>query len=264
MLVRKVLVRGVFLGLVVLAALAKAQTLAAPMAGPSYDAVSVKLNKTGSGSVHVSSATGYYNATNVSMKTLLESAYDIRETLISGVPAAIESQRFDIAAKVVEPDMESLKKLSRKERREMLLPTLVERFHLQAHTETKILPVFELVLAANGPKFQQTADAPGRNSGTSVNSRGHGTELAMHGVSMKSFEETLSYQVHRTVIDKTGLAEKYDLVLKWTPEDSPDASPDAAPGIFTALQEQLGLKLVPAKGPVEMLVVDHVEMPTEN
>jgi uncharacterized protein (TIGR03435 family) len=263
MLVSKVFC-GVFLSFMVLTSCAHAQSAAAPVAVASYDAVSIKLNKSGSGSVHVSSDAAYYNATNVSVKMLLQSVYDIRETLISGIPAPIESQRFDVAAKIVEPDMESLKQLTQKERREMLLPALVERFHLQAHTEIKILPVFELVVVANGPKFQQTVDAAGKNSGTSVNNHGHGAELTMHGVSMKSFEETLSYQVHRTVIDKTGLAEKYDLALKWTPEDSPDTSADALPGIFTALQEQLGLKLVPAKGPVETLVVDHVEIPTEN
>ena len=260
MFVSKPVLWRVVLVFVYVSSVAQAQVAA----GPTYDAVSIKPNKTGSGSVHISSDTAYYNATNVSVKMLLQSVYDVRETLISGIPGDIDSQRFDIAAKVVEPDMDALRKLAPKERREMLLPALLERFHLQAHTETKTLPVFELVVVGNGPKFQRTVDAPGKNAGTSVNSHGHGTELTTHGDSMKSFAETLSHQVHRTVIDKTGLAEKYDLAMKWTPEDSPDTSPDAAPGLFTALQEQLGLKLQPAKGPVETLVVDHVEMPTAN
>ena len=70
--------------------------------------------------------------------------------------------------------------------------------------------------------------------------------------------------LHRTVIDKTGLTGNYDLALKWSPDDSPSEETDSDPSIFTAVQEQLGLKLQPAKGPVDTLVIDHVEMPTPN
>jgi uncharacterized protein (TIGR03435 family) len=81
---------------------------------------------------------------------------------------------------------------------------------------------------------------------------------------MASFASSLENAVHRTVIDKTGLAGSYDFVLTWAPDDHPDTQDDSAPSIFTALPEQLGLKLQPAKGPVVTLVVDHVEMPSEN
>jgi uncharacterized protein (TIGR03435 family) len=93
---------------------------------------------------------------------------------------------------------------------------------------------------------------------------GKGTmELAAGGLSMATFAKILTGQVNRTVIDKTGLAGGYELALKWAKDDNPDETSEV-PSIFTALQEQLGLKLQPAKGPVETLVVDHVEMPSEN
>ena len=92
----------------------------------------------------------------------------------------------------------------------------------------------------------------------------HNRELTAHDIPMASLASTLEGQVHRTVIDKTGLTGSYDFTLKWSPDDGSTAQTDAAPYIFTALQEQLGLKLQPAKGPVETLIVDHAEMPSEN
>jgi len=79
---------------------------------------------------------------------------------------------------------------------------------------------------------------------------------------MESLAKSLAGQAHRTIIDKTGLTGHFDLTLQWSSDDNPDPGTDSAPGIFTAVQEQLGLKLEPAKGPVETLVVDHAEMPT--
>jgi len=104
--------------------------------------------------------------------------------------------------------------------------------------------------------------ANGHNHGASVSMRNR--ELTAHDLPMAALAKTLSDQVHRTVIDKTGLAGNYDLTLKWSLEDNPSAETDAAPSIFTALQEQLGLKLHPAKGPVETLVVDHAEIPSKD
>jgi uncharacterized protein (TIGR03435 family) len=131
---------------------------------------------------------------------------------------------------------------------------------LKAHTETKILPVYELVVIKGGPKFKQSAGDSTGSRGTSI----HNRELTAHDIPMRSFASTLEGQVHRTVIDKTGLEGSYDLTLKWSPDDATSTQTDSAPIIFTALQEQLGLKLQAAKGPVETLVVDHAEMPSEN
>src|SRR5260370_14169426 len=143
---------------------AHAQAGSAPQTGsaeaktPAYDVVSIKPNKSGSGSVDVVTNNDSYSATNISLKKLLENAYDIKEDLISGVPGPIGSARFDIKAKIVEPDPDALKKLSAKQQGVMLLPLLVERFQLKAHTETKTLPVYELIVTKDGPKFKQSAE----------------------------------------------------------------------------------------------------------
>jgi uncharacterized protein (TIGR03435 family) len=227
---------------------------------PAYDVVSIKPNKSGSGSLDIETRNHTYSATNISLKKLLESAYDIKEDLISGVSGPVASARFDIEAKIVEPDPDALRKFSATQKGAMLLPFLMERFRLKAHTETKTLPVYELIVIKGGPKFKQSAGDSTGNRGTSI----HNRELIAHDIPMTSLARTLEGQLHRTVIDKTGLTGSYDLALRWSPDDGSSAQTDSAPLIFTALHEQLGLKLQPAKGPVETLVVDHAEMPSEN
>jgi uncharacterized protein (TIGR03435 family) len=257
-----------------------AQAITAPVASPqaaaplpAYDVVSIKPNNSGSGGQDIDSSNGDYAATNVSIKTLLENAYDIKENLISGISGPISSARFDVHAKIVEPDITALHKLTIKQRRSMLLPFLQERFHLKAHIEMKTLSVFELTVTKDGPKFKPSVDSA-HGGGTSIQNDNNKAKLTAHAVSMVSFASTLTNWAHRTVIDKTGLTGLYDLALQWSQQDLPGQDftnrsnssppPDSGPSIFTALQEQLGLKLKPAKGPVETLVVDHVEMPSAN
>jgi uncharacterized protein (TIGR03435 family) len=254
---------------------------------PAFDVVSVKPNKSDGNMVRIMAKPDGYSASNVSLKMLVQAAYGIREDLISGAPSWADSARFDIDAKVAGSDVDALKKLSPEQRRLILQPLLADRFKLKAHTETKQLPVYELVLAKGGSKLKEATagdtyangikgpDGVGRGGMMRV---GRG-QLTAQAVPMTSLANMLSQQLHRTVLDKTGLTGKYDLELNWTPdqgsdpmfkgpEGSPqrgDAAPDASgPSIFTALQEQLGLKLQSAKGPVETLVIDHVEMPSEN
>jgi uncharacterized protein (TIGR03435 family) len=147
---------------------------------------------------------------------------------------------------------------------------LADRFRVKFHTGTKELPVYALVVGKNGPKFQKA-----KAKGSIAMGRG---QLTAHSFSMVDLAAHLSNQVGRVVLDKTGLQGDYDVTLKWTPaERTPlpfGAGPMAqnalpppetnGPSIFTALQEQLGLKLESQKGPVEILVIDHVEKPTPN
>jgi uncharacterized protein (TIGR03435 family) len=254
---------------------------------PAFDVVSVKPNKSGSGMVRIMAKPDGYSASNASLKMLIQGAYGIREDLVSGAPNWADSARFDIDAKVADSDVDALKRLSPEQRRLILQPFLADRFKLKAHTETKQLPVYELILAKGGSKLKEAApgdtyangikgpDGVGRGGMMRV---GPG-QLNAQAVPMTSLVNMLSQQLHRTVIDKTGLTGKYDLELNWTPDQGPDpmfkgpdgspqrsdAAPDSSgPSIFTALQEQLGLRLQSAKGPVETLVIDHVEMPSEN
>src|SRR6185503_13747331 len=107
---------------------------------PEYDVVSIRPNKSGSGSVDVESNIDRYAATNISFKGLLEDAYGIKKELISGVSGPIDSARFDVVAKIIDPDPKVIRKLTNGQRQSMLLPILAERFQLEAHTEIKILP----------------------------------------------------------------------------------------------------------------------------
>ena len=223
---------------------------------PAYDVGSIKPNKSGSGSSGIDSDNYRFTATNVSLRAMLEAAYGVKGDLVSGIPKTVDDARFDVTAKIVDPDPKVLGHLTREQDRALLRPFLFDRFHLKLYTETKQLPVYELVVVKGGPKFKEAAD----NKGAGTHSNGR--ELTAHAISMAWLSDSLFNQVHRTVIDKTGLTGKYDLTLKWSPEDSPDPANETSPPIFTALKDQLGLKLQPAKGPVETLVVDHAEMPS--
>jgi uncharacterized protein (TIGR03435 family) len=249
----------------------------APVPVPVYDAVAIKPNKSGSGGVHVSTNDGRFQATNVSLLNLLENAYGIRSGLISGVSGWAASARYDINAKQIDYDPKANQ--TKEQRQAMMAVMLEERFHLKVHVEVKELPVYDLVVTKDGPKFKESApeppadpDAPKKPSGMSgnrgnMNVSGHNgaMELTSWANPMTSFVGSLSILVDRTVIDKTGLKGEYDVHMKWTSDTaSPPLPDDAPPTLFTAIQEQLGLKLVPSKGPVNTLVVDHVEQPTEN
>jgi uncharacterized protein (TIGR03435 family) len=230
----------------------------------SYDVMSIKLNNTASGSSGMDTDDGHFSAHNVSLKVLLSQAYDIKQDLISGISGPVESARFDIEAKVVEPDTAALKKMTREQRRVMLLPLLIDRFQLKTHIEIKQLPVYELVVAKGGAKCKLSADQNNANGDMNIDGSRTTVKLSAQDVSLASFAKSLSSRVDRTVIDKTGLAGNYNIDLQWSNEDNPDSGADPLPSIFTAIQEQLGLRLQPAHGPVETLVVDHAAMPTEN
>jgi uncharacterized protein (TIGR03435 family) len=236
---------------------------------PTYDVVSIKPNKTGSGNVSVSIDDGNFDAVNVSLKNLILSAYGLKEGQLENLPGWGETERFDIQAKIVEPDKKLLESLSEDQFREMRQPILTDRFALTFHHEKKVLAIYELVVVKGGPKFQATTEVEEKSDkgvngvrvgGISV----HNTQLTATGVPLSSVADTLSGQLHRIVVDKTGLVGKYNLMLRWTPEDAPANGDASAPTIFTAIQEQLGLKLRPGKEEVEALVIDHVAQPTEN
>lgn len=180
---------------------------------------------------------------------------------ISGLPKWCESETFDVDAKMDEETTEALKKLSPKERMEqgeqMMRQLLADRFQLKVHHEMRELPIYALVIVKGGPKL---TEAPANEvGGGSYGSNG----MALRSARIASLADILSGKVGRLVVDKTGLTGLYDMTLKWTPDGQPESA-DSGPSIFTALEEQLGLKLVPAKAPVDTVVVDHVEKPSAN
>jgi uncharacterized protein (TIGR03435 family) len=209
---------------------------------------------------------GRYTALCTTLWGLIYNAYNVRSVhdYPPGMPAWADNDRFDIDAKTNDDTVAAIRKLSNKEQeqltRDMLQSLLADRFQLRVHYESKIRPDYELVLAKGGTKLKALPSNQKPGWGKSD----HGN-LLLRNKSIADFANFLSFSnvVGRTVVDKTGLIGNYDFNLKWTPDDQ-QGTPDAGPTLFTALEEQLGLKLEPAKGPVDTLVVDHVEKPSEN
>jgi uncharacterized protein (TIGR03435 family) len=243
---------------------------------PAFEVAAIRPNKSGSSHSHTGFNNGRFTAENAPLKTLLQyDAYGIPEPQILGGPSWLSSERFDIDAKADDAVAAQIAKLNHEQtnlmERQMVQQLLADRFKLVVHRETKELPVYALVIAKGGPKLIQAKDTGG-GTGTTSNSG----KLTATGVTMTRVAQTLTQilarELGRIVIDKTGIQGKYDLALTWTPENnsaaigsaSNDNSASSGPSIFTALQEQLGLKLESTKAPVEVLVIDHIEEPTEN
>ncbi|MEP6962580.1 MAG: TIGR03435 family protein [Acidobacteriota bacterium] len=237
-------------------------------ASSKFEVTSVKPNKSGVRRYDINPKGNRFVATNVSLWVLVEWAYQMEEFRISGGPAWLKSDRFDIEANAE-------KNVSMEQFRVLLQPLLADRFHVQLHRETKEFPIYNLAVAKGGPKLKAAqcvgtpspANPCGGFSGTS-----RGT-LVGRAASIAAFATTLSGILGRSVRDNTALKGMYDFDLSWTPDETarqgtgdPDAPPADinGPSFFTAVQEQLGLKLESAKGPVEVLMIDHAEQPAEN
>lgn len=242
---------------------------------PDFDVVSVRENKGDGHMMSWRSTDDGIDIQNLSIKNVIASAYDIKQFLISGGPSWVNSTGFDVQARVAAEDVPVFKKLSAAQRGFMLRKLLAERFHLVVHVETKTLPVYDLVVAGGGPKVKASAPDPPPDPDADPTAKpkprgwismGSGM-VKLNDMPLSGLANELGYSLDHPVIDKTGLTGKYDLSLKWRPDNQPASdgnSGDDLPGLFTALQEQLGLKLEPSKGPVDTLVVDHVEKPTAN
>jgi uncharacterized protein (TIGR03435 family) len=264
----KAVLKAVTSALFALASMAQAQT----NPSLSYDVVSIKVSHSlnfNNQSMTMLDTT--LAMENIAMKTLIKNAYGIREGLIVGLPSWANSSRYDINAKMIDADPKLYKNLTRDQRRTLIANLLADRFHVKAHIEDRTLPVYELVIAKDGPSFKESASLPPPDPSNPIekeDDRVSSSQRHFDGdrVTISRLSGDLEEVVDRNVVDKTGLKGRYDLHLRWTPNDSPNAAADSnpPPDIFTALQEQLGLKLVPSKGPVPTLVIDHIERPTEN
>ena len=242
-------------------------------AAPVFAVAAIHINKSDpSARSHIISAPtdGRFRAINVPLNMLLQWAFAIPDTRIVGGPSWLGQTKFDIEA-TADPSLDDqLPKLTSQEGRlrkqAMLQALLADRFQLQAHQESRQLPLYALVLAKNGPRF-----APSQVNGTTINTRR--TEISVSGSddTLALLADALARSLGRPVVNQTGLHGRYELDLKWATDDASvsrtgasGGSDSDSPSFFTAIQEQLGLKLVPQKGPVSVLVLDRVEMPSEN
>ncbi|MGB7265792.1 MAG: TIGR03435 family protein [Terracidiphilus sp.] len=236
------------------------QQQSSPAPAFKYDAVTIKLDD---------SSNSYFKLTPDSFSmggnptwVLIRSAYGVLlEDQVDGLPAWAKSEPIAVQAKMDQETTAELAKLPLMERWKqmqlMLQAMLADRFELKAHRESRDLPIYILTVAKDGPKMKKTAP-----DGFGGNARYASGKVTAHEISAEALAANLSFTVGREVVNKTGLEGGYDFTLDYAP-DGADAS-DPRPSIFTALEEQLGLKLVPSKGPVDVIVVDHVERPSAN
>lgn len=264
---------------------------------PKYDVASIKPYKADDGRVRMMITPDGVSLQGAPMRLLLPQAFGVEEDRILGAPAWVKSNRYNIEAKVEPDNAPKLKDLKVEQRNAMMLQLLVDRFNLKYHYEKRELPTYALVVAKDGLKMKPTkadlnapaADAPrpgdaplpgdGRRppmgKGMLMINPGH---IESTGASVEMLTHVLSRQLGRTVVDKTGLKGEYDFALDYTPDNMPmpphgasDGGPKpemqvdtGGPSIFTAVEEQLGLKLEATKGMVDVIVIDHIDLPTEN
>lgn len=242
----------------------------------SFEVASVKPSASTSGRMTMKTDPGRISYTNITLKRILLSAYDVKSYQISG-PDWLETLRFDITAKVPPG-------ATKEQVQSMMQNLLATRFKMAVHRESKELSIYVLLAAKNGPKIKPvSAESPGEeelatmkaNEGKdgfpvlslqapalTLETRNGRGRITAKEVPIARLADVLFGEVGRPVFNMTGLTGNYSFVVYFAPEGSTDSS---EPSIFAALQEQLGLRLEARKGPVEMLVIDHAErVPTEN
>ncbi|HEV2135513.1 MAG TPA: TIGR03435 family protein [Terracidiphilus sp.] len=204
---------------------------------------------------------------NYTLKLLIAAAYELNPREISGGPTWIDSDHFDILARTpgtVQPTHD--------EQMRMLRRLLTERFKLSYHRQQKVFSIYQLEIDKGGPKLKPSTAAADALPALISTVYPHHILMPARNAAMGDFVSVLQRAVlDRPVVDKTGLTGRYDFDLQWAPDETqfggevPVAPPDASsPPFFTAIREQLGLRLVATRGPAEALVIDHAERPSPN
>jgi bla regulator protein blaR1 len=264
----------------------------------SFEVASIKPSDPGTPGITFRNGPGRLDISGATLRILIEQAYDVRDFQISGGPGWMDSDRYDIKAKIeggltASPDPMNIAN-QRKQmelQRERLRSLLAGRFQLKIRRETKEMQAYILTPAKGGPKLKEskieepapTSDgnkAPQRPRGPMIRI-GRG-QITGQSVSLDFLAQMLAQQVGRPVIDKTDLKGTYDFTLEWTPDpgqgfgpgfappagpprpDNPAPAESSGTSVFAAIQEQLGLKLESQKAPVEIVVIESVEKPSEN
>ena len=236
-----------------LAPLLAAALLACAQTEPRFEVSSIKPasdDEIAAGTSGIKTGHGRAVGTNVTLMRCIIGSYHIGPGQVIGGPNWLDSDRFHIEAKAAEPVNDDATLDA------MLRNLLTERFHLAVHRETRDLRALVLVVAKHGSKVQKT------EGGDAVTDAGHGA-LTLKNSTMDALAERLARTTNLPVVNQTGLAGFFNLSLTWTP-DNDQPKPDGPPPLSVALEEQLGLQLKSERAPVEVLVIDHVEKPTEN
>ena len=265
----------------------------APADKPKFDVASVRQNTADDGKVMIGiQPGGRFTAVNVPLWDLIRQAYAVQRTQIVGAPDWTETARYDITARAEGDIPRAGPGAPPGPLNFMLQDLLADRFELRAHRETRELPIYALTLARSDRKLgaglrASTVDcaamrgrggrgfAPGPpppGERPACGMRMAPNEVVAGGATLAQLTQVLSQFTQRIVIDRTGLEGNFDIDLTFTPDRLPQGPPPPGvqlpsidpngPSLFTAVQEQLGLKLESERAPVEVLVIDHVERPT--
>jgi uncharacterized protein (TIGR03435 family) len=220
-----------------------------------FEVVSIHRNPSGADNTRIDMTHGRLAITNASLKTLIRNAYDIQSYQLAGGPGWLDSDGYDIAASTGTGE-----ETSQDQYRALIRTLLTDRFRLKVHWQTRQANIYALVVAKNGPTLREGPD-PSKAPGLNTNRTAHEGRMVGTNAPSSYLASALTNQLSRTVLDKTGLQGKYDWTLVWDPDPTVDS---ANPSLFTAVQEQLGLRLDTQKGPTEVLVIDSVERPSAN
>lgn len=219
-----------------------------------FDVVSIKPNKSGAAASETETTPGRLNLINVTPLSLLLRAFGVLTPQIVGAPGWLATERYDVVASV--PGGAVLTDQTRQAYMERML---TDRWRLRYHRETRDIPVYSLVTANEGSKMV-THTGPGEY-GMKVERAGPRVILRSTRGNMPRLVEILSGFSGRVVSNDTGLGGEYDFTLEWIQDAN---APDSGPSLFTALREQLGLRLVSAERPAPVIVIDQIERPSEN
>ena len=228
-----------------------------PAARPQFEVASIRPSRAGANSSSgIHTGHGRLDAQNVTLQRCIIGAYGVGPHQISGGPAWLDTERFDILAKADRPIDDDAALMA------MLQSLLADRFQLALHRETRRISAFVLETGSKGARLEKAAGGEG-----STNSSNSNTGIAIHArnTTLDSFARVLSRHTELPVINRTGMDGIYNIQLHWTPERArPPEDPSQSVSLFTAIQEQLGLRLRARKEPVEVLVINGAERPSEN
>jgi uncharacterized protein (TIGR03435 family) len=226
-----------------------------------FEVASIKAS-TGenNGSSGINTGHGRLDANNVTLQRCIIGAWGVGPHQIFGGPAWLSTDRFEISAKADQPtDDDALLNL-------MLRALLADRFKLALHTETRTMQAYVLEVGKAGAKLTKTGKSTPGGASTTTNGTNTGTSIQARQTSMDLFAKVLAREMGLPVVDRTGLSGDFDFNISWTPDRIRAAAPADSdlPTIFTAVQDQLGLRLRAEKVPIEVLIIDRAEKPTEN
>jgi uncharacterized protein (TIGR03435 family) len=261
-----------------------ATAVLAQSAAPIFEVASIKQNKSGATGGAFGGPPSRFTATNTPAQAFITYAFRVQDFQIEGAPDWVTNDRWDVNAKA-DGNSPATTIDGNDARREMVRALLIDRFRMSVHKETRERPIYALVLARLGQVSARlhpsTTDCAALENASRVGQNPRTPPMTPDSVpdctirdppgriswgtqTMQAVASVLLDSVQRPVVDRTGLEGNFSALVTYRPDSGPDQPDPNATSIFTALQEQLGLRLDSTRGPVEVLVIDHIERPAEN